>query len=59
MEQQPVPTQEKVRADYRGRCLDQCHFCGLAYNVGARIPRIIVGCGHTFCTSCLAYFLRN
>lgn len=46
-------------ADYRSRGLDSCHFCGLKYNVGARIPRIIVGCGHTFCTSCLAYFLRN
>ena len=39
--------------------MDLCHFCGLKFNVGERIPRIIVGCGHTFCTSCLSYFLRN
>jgi hypothetical protein len=51
--------QPALSADYHSRGLDVCHFCGLNYNVGARIPRIIVGCGHTFCTSCLAYFLRN
>ena len=49
----------KIRGDYKARSLDVCHFCGLNFNVGERIPRIIVGCGHTFCTSCLSYFLRN
>jgi len=49
----------KLKSDYEHRHLDFCHFCGLKYNVGNRIPRIIVGCGHTFCTSCLGYFLRN
>ena len=27
--------------------------------MGNRIPRIIVGSGHTYCTSCLGYFLRD
>ena len=49
----------KVRSDYEARGLDSCHYCGLRFNVGERIPRIIVGCGHTFCTSCLSYFLRG
>lgn len=48
-----------LSADYEHRHLNFCHFCGLKYNVGNRIPRIIVGCGHTFCTSCLGYFLRE
>lgn len=35
-------------------------FCGEKYNVGARIPRILVHCGHTFCTECLSMHLfRN
>lgn len=57
-----LPTEfdfSKIKADYNSRGLDLCHFCGLKFNVGERIPRIIVGCGHTFCTSCLSYFLRN
>ena len=49
----------KIKGDYNSRGLDVCHFCGLKFNVGERIPRIIVGCGHTFCTHCLSYFLRN
>ena len=48
-----------VHADYAKRGLDFCYFCGLKFNVGMRIPRIIVGCGHTFCTSCLDKFHRN
>jgi len=53
--QQPA----RIKGDYESRGLNACHFCGLKFNVGERIPRIIVGCGHTFCTSCLGYFLRN
>ena len=49
----------KINPSYKSRGLHLCHFCGLNFNVGERIPRIIVGCGHTFCTSCLSYFLRN
>jgi len=54
-----ISDSEKIKADYTERGLDLCHYCGLKFNVGERIPRIIVGCGHTFCTSCLSYFLRN
>ena len=42
------------KTDYASRQLDYCHFCGLKYNVGERIPRILVNCGHNFCTECLA-----
>jgi len=42
-----------IQADYHSRKLDFCHFCGEDYNVGSRIPRILVHCGHTFCTECL------
>ena len=49
----------KINPSYKSRGLHLCHFCGLNFNVGERIPRIIVGCGHTFCTSCLSHFLRN
>ena len=46
--------QVKIDGDYKSRKLDYCHFCGNPYNVGARIPRILVHCGHTFCTECLS-----
>ena len=59
LEEVKTETPMKIRADYEERGLDSCHFCGLRFNVGERIPRIIIGCGHTFCTSCLSYFLRN
>ena len=39
--------------DYARRSLDICAVCKNKYNVGDRIPRILVNCGHTFCTSCL------
>lgn len=58
-EESKVVSKPKVKAGYCERGLDKCHFCGLNFNVGERIPRIIIGCGHTFCTSCLSYFLRN
>lgn len=49
-----------IQADYHSRKLDFCHFCGKDYNVGSRIPRILVHCGHTFCTDCLTnYLFRN
>jgi hypothetical protein len=49
-----------IKADYQSRKLDTCQFCGEHYNVGARIPRILVHCGHTFCTECLSTCLfRN
>jgi len=45
--------------DYKTRGLDLCYFCGLKYNVGERIPRILVHCGHTFCTECLSHLHHN
>ena len=48
-----------ILADYKSRVLDKCYFCGLKYNVGERIPRILVHCGHTFCTECLSQLHHN
>lgn len=42
--------QPKIKGDYESRKLNYCHFCGEKYNVGEKIPRILVHCGHTFCT---------
>jgi hypothetical protein len=41
------------QADYKTRGLDFCYFCGEKFNVGEKIPRILIHCGHTFCTECL------
>jgi len=46
-------------ASYEKRKLDICGVCRLKYNVGERIPRILVNCGHTFCTSCLTKYYRK
>jgi hypothetical protein len=43
-----------LKGDYKTRGLDYCYFCGDKFNVGERIPRILVHCGHTFCTECLS-----
>ena len=45
--------------DYESRGLNQCGVCKLVYNVGDRIPRILVNCGHTWCTSCLTKYYRK
>ena len=42
-----------MNLDYESRGLDICQFCGLKYNVGELIPRILVHCGHTLCTDCI------
>ena len=42
-----------MNLDYESRGLDICQFCALKYNVGERIPRILVHCGHTLCTNCI------
>ena len=47
------PKKSKPFFDYARRSLDICAVCKNKYNVGDRIPRILVNCGHTFCTSCL------
>jgi hypothetical protein len=45
--------------DYESRGLDFCQFCAKKYNVGERIPRILVNCGHTFCTNCLSKLYKD
>jgi hypothetical protein len=45
--------------DYEFRNLNKCGVCKLIYNVGDRIPRILVNCGHTWCTSCLSKYYRK
>ena len=42
-----------IQGDYKTRGLDYCYYCGECFNVGERIPRILIHCGHTFCTECL------
>lgn len=49
----------KINGDYETRRLSYCHFCGEKYNVGEKIPRILVHCGHTFCTECLSHLHHN
>jgi hypothetical protein len=45
--------------DYTSRRLNLCGVCRLVYNVGDRIPRILVNCGHTYCTNCLSKYYRK
>ena len=45
--------------DYTSRRLNFCGVCKLVYNVGDRIPRILVNCGHTYCTNCLSKYYRK
>ncbi len=45
--------------DYSTRQLDICGVCKLKYNIGDRIPRILINCGHTYCTSCLSKYYRK
>ena len=42
-----------LNLDYNSRSLDICQFCGCKYNVGERIPRILVHCGLNLFTSCI------
>ena len=45
--------------DYSTRKLDNCGVCKKKYNIGDRIPRILVNCGHTYCTSCLTKYYHK
>lgn len=35
---------------------EQCPLCKVDYNLRENLPRIMVHCGHTFCTPCLVQF---
>lgn len=35
---------------------DNCPLCRQPYHIKKRIPRIMIHCGHTFCTPCLQQF---
>lgn len=48
-----------IVTDYKSRRLDVCGVCKQKYNVGDRIPRILVNCGHTYCTNCLMIYYRK
>jgi hypothetical protein len=48
-----------LQADYKTRGLDFCYYCGEKFNVGEKIPRILIHCGHTFCTECLSVLHHN
>ena len=48
-----------IQGDYSTRGLDYCYFCGEKFTVGEKIPRILIHCGHTFCTECLTYLHHN
>ena len=54
-----VRNKNLLQADYKTRGLDFCYFCGDKFNVGERIPRILIHCGHTFCTQCLSVLHDN
>ena len=55
----PINSNIEFPLDYESRRLNFCGVCHLVYNVGDRIPRILVNCGHTWCTSCLTNYFRN
>ncbi len=48
-----------LQSDYKKRGLDFCYYCGDKFNVGEKIPRILIHCGHTFCTECLSVLHHN
>jgi hypothetical protein len=39
--------------------LKSCVLCKEDFNFSERIPRILIHCGHTFCSSCLSNFHKN
>lgn len=52
-------TTNEISIDYESRRLNFCGVCKMIYNVGDRIPRILVNCGHTWCTNCLSKYYRK
>ena len=57
LESEYIPIE--FHSSYHERKLDICGVCRKKYNVGDRIPRILVNCGHTYCTSCLSNYYRK
>lgn len=45
--------------DYSGRKLDICGVCHTKYNVASNKPRILIHCGHTFCSKCIQNYIHN
>lgn len=39
--------------------LKKCVLCKSLYDIQTHVPRILIHCGHTFCTPCLNDFFRN
>lgn len=39
--------------------LQSCVLCKEDFNFSERIPRILIHCGHTFCSACLKNFHKN
>ena len=39
--------------------MDRCLVCRQKYDVHEHQPRIVVTCGHTFCTTCIFKMLKN
>ena len=50
---------DSLQLNYEKRKLDFCGVCKLKYNVGDRLPRILINCGHTYCTLCLTKYYRK
>lgn len=37
----------------------RCPFCAQLYDIGPRVPKIMINCGHTLCTSCIQQINRG
>ena len=63
MYQQQLITDEikKKAQEYSSRVLNthKCSLCDRDYDLMTRAPRILIHCGHTFCTSCLYLYFKD
>lgn len=52
---------KKRAKEYSRRVLDteKCFLCDKEFDLQNRAPRILVHCGHTFCTSCLYLYFKD
>ena len=44
---------------YSSRGLSRCQMCGLGYDIGMYMPRILVQCGHTLCSNCIQDLVKE